>query len=162
MAEPLRRWAPVLLLILAAGASTPVEAGDLTAFVALGRPGDNWNTGYGAALCWGILPFVNVEGEAARVPGSLANSSMTSFTGSAFLSPPTGDITVYGGLGVGYFRQSFGSVTDSGVLTALVLGVKAKLGGVLVVKGEYRKLNLSGDPLADMDSRFSAGAGISF
>jgi hypothetical protein len=87
---------------------------------------------------------------------------MTSFTGSALLSPPTGDVTVYGGLGVGYYRQSLGGIDDSGFLTAFILGAKAKLGGVLVVKGEYRRLKLSGDPLADMDSRFSAGAGISF
>ena len=162
MRECFRRWAPVFLLLLGAAGTAPAEAGDLTAFAAFAQPGDNWNTGYGAALCWGILPFVSIEGEAARVPGAVEDSSMTSFAGSAFFSPPTGNVTLYGGLGVGYYRQHVGVIENSGFLTAFILGVKAKVGGVLVVKGEYRKLKLSGSPLADMDSRFSAGAGISF
>jgi hypothetical protein len=162
MTERVRRCLPAVLLLLLATGSAPADAGDLTAFAVFGRPGDNWNTGYGAALSWGILPFLAVEGEAARVPGSVTDSNMTSFTASAFVSPPTGKVSIYGGLGVGYYRQSLSGIDGSGVLTALVLGVKARLGGVLVLKGEYRKLKLSNSPLADMDSRFSAGAGISF
>lgn len=157
-----RRCLPALLLLLLALGSAPADAGDLTAFAVFGRPGENWNTGYGAALSWGILPFLSIEGEAARVPGSITDSSMTSFTASAFVSPPTGNFSIYGGLGVGYYRQSLSSIDDSGVLTALIFGVKAKVGGVLVLKGEYRKLKLGSSPLADMDSRFAAGAGISF
>jgi hypothetical protein len=149
-------------LILGATSAPPAEAGDLTAFAAFGRPGENWSTGYGAALSWGILPFLSIEGEAARVPGALDDSRMTSFTGSAFVSPPTGNVTVYAGLGAGYYRQSIAALGNSGFLTALILGAKAKIGGVLVIRGEYRKLKLHDDPLMDMDSRFSVGAGISF
>jgi hypothetical protein len=162
MIERARRFVPALVLLALGLGQAPAEAGDLTAFAVFGNPGENWNTGYGAALSWGILPFLGIEGEAARVPGSVIDSSMTSFTGSAFVSPPTGDISIYGGLGVGYFRQSVGSLEDSGVLTALIVGLKAKVGGVLVLKGEYRKLKLPEAPLADMDSRWAAGAGISF
>jgi opacity protein-like surface antigen len=160
MTERARRFLPVLLLLLSLG--SVADAGDLTAFAIFGNPGENWNTGYGAALSWGILPFLAIEGEAARVPASLTDSSMTSFTASAFVSPPTGNVSIYGGLGVGYFRQSVGNIDDSGVLTAFIIGVKAKVGGVLVLKGEYRKLRLGENPLANMDSRFAAGAGISF
>jgi len=162
MSERALRCTPALLLLFLALGTRPADAGDLTAFAVFGRPGENWNTGYGAALSWGILPFIALEGEAARVPGAVTDSSMTSFTGSAFVSPPTGDFSIYGGLGVGYYRQSVGGFDGSNVLTAFIIGLKAKLKGVLVLKGEYRKLKLHGEPLADMDSRFSAGAGISF
>lgn len=154
--------AALVLVLLGGAATAPAAAGDLTAFAAFATPGDNWDTGYGAALCFGILPFVNLEAEAARVPGALQDSSMTSFTGSALLSPPTGNVSIYGGLGVGYYRQSIGALEESNVLTAFVVGLKAKVGGALVVRGEYRKLKLSGTPLADMDSRFAVGAGIAF
>ena len=36
------------------------------------------------------------------------------------------------------------------------------IGGMLVVKGEYRRYDLSGDPLLPLDHRFSAGAGVTF
>jgi hypothetical protein len=73
-----------------------------------------------------------------------------------------GIFTPYGGVGVGLFRQTLGSLSDTGTLKALVLGVKMKVGPVIVVKGEYRRLSLSGDPLLAMTHRLSAGAGISF
>ena len=161
--RPWLRWSvPLSLALVALVPSAPAQAGDLTAFAVFGSPGENWKTGYGAALSWGILPFVSIEGEAARVPGEVPDSSMTSFTGSAFLSPPTGNISIYGGLGVGYFRESVGVVEDTGVLTAFIVGVKAKVSGALVLKGEYRKLKLPDDVLAKLDSRISVGAGISF
>ena len=87
---------------------------------------------------------------------------MTSFMGSALLAPPVGIFTPYGGLGIGLFRQSLGTLSDTGVVRALVLGVKVKVGPVVVVKGEYRRLTLSGNPLLEMTHRISAGAGIAF
>jgi hypothetical protein len=87
---------------------------------------------------------------------------MTSFTASAFLSPPIGGLIPYGGVGVGLFRQTLGSESDLGRLRALVLGVKLRLKDLIVLKGEYRRLELSGDPLLPMDSRVSFGAGIAF
>jgi hypothetical protein len=162
MIPPTCRRLPALLLVLLAAGAAPAAAGDLTAFAAFGNPGDNWDTGYGAALSFGILPFVNLEAEAARVPIALADSHMTSFTGSALVSPPTGNVSIYAGLGVGYYRQNLGGAEGSSVLTAIVVGLKARVGGVLVVRGEYRKLKLHGTPLAEMDSRFAVGAGIGF
>ncbi len=67
----------------------------------------------------------------------------------------------YGGLGIGVFRQSVGTLSDTGTLRAFILGLKIKL-GLLVLKGEYRKLTLSGEPPVSMTARVSAGAGISF
>jgi hypothetical protein len=105
---------------------------------------------------------VTFEGEAARIPGETTDTGMSSFTASALLSPPVGALTPYGGLGVGLFRQNVGSDSDIGRLKAWIVGAKVKLGGLIVLKAEYRRLDLSGTPLLDMDNRISAGAGIAF
>jgi hypothetical protein len=46
-------------------------------------------------------------------------------------------------------------------LRAFILGAKVKF-GLVVLKGEYRHITLSGTPFLDMTARISAGAGISF
>lgn len=159
---------PLILLTAASLAGVfvaparPVAAGDVTAFVAFPSPTDTWGRGYGAAISSTWFRILNFEGEGARLPGDSPDASMTSFTGSALLAPPVGIFTPYGGLGIGLFRQSLGTLSDTGVVRALVLGVKVKVGPVLVVKGEYRRLTLSGDPLLEMTHRISAGAGIAF
>jgi hypothetical protein len=130
--------------------------------VAFPRPGDAWERGYGAALSSTWFNVLTFEGEAARIPGTSTDEQMTSFTASALLSPPVGALTPYGGLGVGLFRQTVGDDADTGRLRAYIVGAKVKLGGLVVLKGEYRRLDLSGDPLLPMDSRISFGAGIAF
>ena len=140
----------------------PAAAGDVTAFVALPSPTDTWGRGYGAAISSTWFKVLNFEGEGARLPGDAPDASMTSFMGSALLAPPVGFVTPYGGLAIGLFRQSLGPLNDTGVVRALVLGVKVKVGPVAVIKGEYRRLELSGDPLLEMTHRFSVGAGIAF
>ena len=143
-------------------AAEPARAGDVTAFVALPSPGANWEHGFGAALSSTWFNVISFEGEAARIPGETTDAGMSSFTASALLSPPIGALTPYGGVGVGLFRQNVGSDSDIGRLRAWIVGAKLKLGGLIVVKGEYRRLELSGNPLLEMDSRISAGAGIAF
>jgi opacity protein-like surface antigen len=143
-------------------APAPARAGDVTAFVAIPSPTDRWNRGFGAALSSTWFNVVSFEGEAARIPGETTDTSMSSFTASALLSPPMGALTPYGGVGVGLFRQTVGSDSDIGRLKAWIVGAKVKLGGLVVLKAEYRKLDLGGTPLVDMDSRISAGAGLSF
>jgi hypothetical protein len=136
-------------------------AGDATVFAAWPSPGDAWGRGYGATLSSTWFQVVNLEAEAARIPGGTPDGNMTSFTGSALLAPPIGFLTPYGGLGIGLFRQTLGNLSDTGVLRASILGAKVKL-GLLVLKVEYRKIGLSGTPLIPIDHRLSAGAGISF
>ena len=148
------------LLVLAP--ARPSAAGDVTAFVALPSPTDTWGLGYGAAISSTWFKVLNFEAEGARLPGDSPDASMTSFMGSALVAPPVGFLTPYGGLSIGLFRQTLGTLSDTGVVRALVLGVKVKVGPVLVVKGEYRRLQLSWNPLLEMTNRFSAGAGIAF
>jgi hypothetical protein len=137
------------------------RAGDITAFVTLPAPTDTWARGYGATLSSTWFQAIAVEGEAARLPGDRTDAAMTSFTGSALLAPPIGILTPYGGVGVGLFRQTLGTDSDTGTLKALIFGAKVKL-GIVVIKGEYRRITLSGTPLLNMTARISAGAGISF
>ena len=157
------RWPRAVLLGLAlwAGLASSARAGDATVFAAWPSPGDAWSRGYGAALSSTWFQVVSFEAEAARIPGESSDANMTSFTGSALIAPPVGFLTPYGGVGIGLFRQTVGTLTDTGVLRATILGAKVKL-GLLVVRGEYRRLNLSGTPLLPMTSRLSVGAGISF
>jgi hypothetical protein len=147
-------------LALFTGART-ASAGDVTAFVTFPSPSDQWNRGYGAALTSTWFQAINLEGEAARIPGELGDSNMTSFTGSALLAPPLGPLVPYGGVGIGLFKQTVGSDSDTGIVRCFVLGAKLKL-GLAVLKGEYRRIDLSGEPLLPMDRRISFGAGVSF
>jgi hypothetical protein len=156
-----RRAVFVILTLGLIGGAASVQAGDATVFVAWPSPKEAWGRGYGAALSSTWFQVVSFEAEAARIPGQTANGNMTSFTGSALLAPPIGFLTPYGGLGIGLFRQTLGTLSDTGIVRASILGAKVKL-GLLVVKVEYRKLGLSGTPLIPMDHRVSAGAGISF
>jgi hypothetical protein len=158
---PVRNLLTAFILLGAAAAARPAEAGDVTAFVTLPSPSDVWDRGYGAALTTTWFSAVALEGEAARIRGDLGDSSMSSFTGSALLAPPLGPLVPYGGIGIGFFRQSVGEQSDTGVVRCFVAGLKLKL-GLAVVKGEYRRISLSGEPLLPMDRRFSFGAGISF
>ena len=155
------RLAAVSLFLLTVGPAAAAGAGDATLFAAWPSPSDTWARGYGATLSSTWFQVVSFEAEAARIPGETPDGNMTSFTGSALLAPPIGFLTPYGGLGIGLFRQTLGTLSDTGIVRASILGAKVKL-GLLVVKVEYRKLGLSGTPLIPMDHRLSAGAGITF
>jgi hypothetical protein len=150
----------VLLLLLACPGGA--RAGDISAFLATAAPSATWGRGYGGTFSTSWFGVVNLEGEAAQQAGEEADSGMASFTASALIAPPVGFLVPYGGVGVGLFRQTLGKRSDFGTLKALVLGVKVKIGPVLVLKGEYRSYDLSGEPLLALDHRFSAGAGITF
>lgn len=162
----LKRLSPALgpLWLMSAALMTspqPAQAGDVTAFVAVAAPVDSWGRGYGATLSSTWFSVLSLEGEAARFAGETPDSTMTSFTGSALLAPPIAFLTPYGGIGVGLFRQTEGTNSDTGTLKCFVLGLKVKI-GLAVLKGEFRQYSLSGEPLLPMERRYSAGAGISF
>jgi opacity protein-like surface antigen len=146
---------------LALSVAAPAGAGDITAFVAIATPRENWSRGYGAALSSTWFKVLTFEGEAARLPGKTTDAAMTSFTASAMISPPI-KLTPYGGVGYGLFRQTTASDSDIGRLRALILGVKTRIKDLVVLKAEYRKLDLSGIPLVAVDQRVSIGAGLAF
>ena len=156
-----RRHAALLLscLLLAA---RPAAASEITAFVAIAKPDEVWAGGAGGAFSLSLFSIVHFEGELARLPSELEDASMYTLTGSVLVAPPIGRLVPYGGLGVGGFRQELGTRSDTGTLHALIAGLKLKLGPIFVIKGEYRRIDLSGEPLLDIEHRFSVGAGLSF
>jgi len=149
--------AAALLLI----AAPVARAGDVTLFVARTEPAELWANGWGAALASSWFQMVQLEGEAARIPGDSDDASMTTFTGSVFLAPPIGPVTPYGGIGIGFFRQALPDRSDTGWMRTFAIGAKLKL-GVLMLRAEWRKQTLSGEPLFPVESRLSAGVGIAF
>lgn len=152
-----------LMVVLAGLLASPrsTQGGDVTAFVAVAAPVDSWGRGYGATLSSTWFSVLSLEGEAARFAGDSPDTTMTSFTGAALLAPPLAFLTPYGGIGVGLFRQTKGTDSDTGTLKCFVLGLKVKI-GLAVLKGEFRQYDLSGDPLLPMERRYALGAGISF
>jgi hypothetical protein len=157
------RTAAVAVFALASlsGQAASVSASDLIVFAASATPTEVWGSGYGGALSLTFFKVVSFEAEAARLSGEAPDTDMISFTGSALLGPPLGAFVPYGGLGVGVFRQGAAGRSDTGALKAFVLGVKVKL-AIVVLKGEYRRIDLSGEPIFPIEHRFSFGGGISF
>lgn len=147
--------------LLLAGSARPAAALELTAFVSDARP-SVWGTGVGGTLSSTWFKVACFEAELARQPGVPVDSSMTTFTASALLAPQIGPVTPFGGFGVGIYRQSRGDSRENGTLKTFVLGAKVKVGGLVVIRAEYRAISLAGTPLLDLDKRVSAGIGISF
>src|SRR6185503_20354587 len=136
-----REWnARRLVLALTAAAAAllpsgrPAAAGDVTAFVTFPSPTDTWAHGYGASISSTWFRILNFEAEGARLPGDSIDASMTSFMGSALVAPPVGFLTPYGGLAIGVSRQTLGPLSNTGVIRALVVGLKVKIGPVFVIK----------------------------
>jgi hypothetical protein len=136
-------------------------AGDVTLFAARVSPAERWATAYGASLTSTWFHVINLEAEAARHPGKVSDEIMTTFTGSAFIAPTIGRFVPYGGPGIGFFRQSRGDRSETGWVKSFAVGAKLKL-GVLLIRGEWRRVNLSGESLIEIDSRVSAGVGVTF
>jgi len=161
MGSRIRRALPPVLLVSCLAAASPARAGDVTAFVTFPSPSDPWARGYGAALTSTWFGTAALEAEAARVPLDSAEGTMTSFTANALLAPPIGALVPYVGFGIGIYRQSVSNLGETSMLRTFVVGAKLRL-GLLVVRGDYRKLSLRGNPLLPMDRRVSIGAGITF
>ena len=158
-----KRSAParVLLAVALALATVPARAAELTAFVGRPSPSEVWGKAYGATLTTTWFHLLALEAEGARHKGEFEDTGMTLFTASAFLAPAIGRIVPYGGPGVGVFRQSIGSRSDTGTAVTFALGARLKL-GPLVLRAEWRRFGLSGEPLMPADDRYAAGVGVSF
>jgi hypothetical protein len=150
--------AAFLLLGMPARSARAIE---LTGFVSGASPGAVWTTGYGGTLTTTWFHVIALEGEYAKQPGMDPNTSVFMVTGDALVAPPIGPITPYAGLGVGLYHESTLSDSDTGSFHALVIGAKWKF-GLLVLKGEYRRLELPSTALLPLHHRISAGVGVSF
>ncbi len=163
----LKRGAALLGLfsVVALGAPRVGGAAELTAFVSIGTPSQDWGGGFGGSLATNWFEVLSFEGEAALLRGDTSGSSpelkMASFTASALVAPPIGMLTPYGGVGFGLFRQSDPTRSDTGKLRCFILGAKLNLGPVLL-RADYRSINLSGEPLLPAGSRYYLGAAIRF
>jgi hypothetical protein len=145
------------LVFLPAASSTAFEA---VLFVSDGAPTEVWGRGVGAALTTTWFKVIAIDAELARQGYDNAEGNVLSFSAAAMLAPSFGRFTPYAGLGVGLFRETFGTTSDDGTLRSLIVGGKLKF-GLLVLKAEYRTFNLSGPPLVELDHRIYVGAGIS-
>jgi hypothetical protein len=151
--------APLVTALLAA--AVPTSAAELGGFISAASPSESFKRGGGAYLSTTWFRLVNLEAELARQPHEIADGGLLSFTGGALLAPRVGVLRPYAGVGVGLFRQTAGSRSDTGTLSAFMLGAKLEV-GLLLVRGEYRRLDLSGDPLVPIDRRLSFGLGLAF
>jgi hypothetical protein len=153
-----------LTLLAVLAAARPSPAGDVTAFMTFPSANDAddlWARGYGAALTTTFFATTALEAEAARMPLDTDGATMTSFTGNALFAPPIGALVPYVGVGFGIYRQSISDTGETSTLSSFVAGAKLKL-GLLVVRGDYRRVRLHGDPPLPMDRRVTLGAGITF
>lgn len=156
----MKRWLVGLACLTLFGSSA-AQAAELTAFLAVAKPGERWAGGAGGGFGVTFFKLFHFEAEVAHLPGELQDQSQWSAVGSALVAPAFGRLVPYAGLGVGGYRQTDRGASDNGVVRNFVLGIKLNLGLVLV-KGEYRKITLPEAALLPMTDRFSVGAGISF
>ncbi len=152
----------VVAVAMLPGPAGSAQAGDIVVFGSLPTPTGKWGIGYGAAYSQTLVPLVGYEFEAGQQAGARPDESMTTFSASAFLVPPVGPLTPYGGLGFGFFRQKVDERSDTGTYHAMILGAKFKLSDAFILRGDLRRISLSGEPLIPVDYRVTLGAGLSF
>jgi len=151
-----------LFVLVGATLPRPSSAAELAVFVSGARPGSEWGRGVGGSFTFTVLNLVGLELEGARQGGDVADSSMVSVSGRAFLAPTIGRLVPYGGVSVGAYRQKRGALDDWGTLEGAFLGAKLKLPLGVIVKAEYQRLVLPSAALIPMDARYYGGVGISF
>lgn len=152
----------LLATFFALTSASGAAAGDFTVFAAQTNPSELWKPGFGATLGAGLLGLGAVEAEAARFSADVEGGDMTTFTFSAMLAPPIGPIVPFAGVGIGVYRQNLGVSNTTDLLRSFAAGLKVNVGRVFVIRGEYRRFELSGPVRIQMDSRLSIGAGIQF
>ena len=148
----------VLLLSLLAA---PSRASEIGAFLTLPTPTKDWKTGFGFHAALISLPFLQAGGEFARMSGEDPLVSIGTYTAQVEVNPPSLKISPFAGLGVGAYRQKFGSDSDWGTLIAIFGGVRVPI-GVARLRAEFRKTSLSGTPRVNVDKRFSLGVSFKF
>ena len=150
-----------LLFGFAALFAAPSSAGEVGAFLALPTPTDAWKTGFGFHAAIFSLPFFQAGGEFARIGAEDPAVSITTYTAQVEFNPPSLRIKPFVGVGAGAYRETVGTNTDWGTLTAIFGGLKIPVGPARV-RAEVRKVSLSGTPHTSFDKRFSLGVSFGF
>jgi hypothetical protein len=154
-----------IALGLALGGFAPrtAHAGEILVFMSANEPRDIWQNGQGGALSLSFFRVLSFEAEGARGAVEPSDGRITYFTGTAALNAPLfKGFTPYVGVGVGLFRETLDTASDMGTLRTTAFGLKVRVAELLVVRAEYRRFQLSGPPLLELESRLSIGAGIAF
>ncbi len=151
-----------LLTLVASLVAGEASAGEIGAFLTKPTPTKDWKTGVGFHVAVISLPFLQAGGEYARASGDSTVVSIETYTAQAEFNPPSLKISPFAGLGVGAYRQKFGtSSSDWGTLSAVFGGVRFPIGAAHL-RAEFRKVSLSGTPRVNMDKRFSLGVSFRF
>ena len=145
-------------LMFMAGSS---QAGEIGAFMTLPTPTADWKTSFGFHAAVISLPFLQAGGEFARMKGEDPLVSIETYTAQAELNPPSLKVSPFIGLGVGAYRQKFGAQSDWGSLNSIFGGLRVPIGAASL-RGEFRKIGLSGAPRVNVDKRFSLGLSLRF
>jgi len=151
-----------LLVGLALSLTQRADAGEFTVLWAANQPRADWGSSLGATLSFGLAPVVDLEMEGVRGSSSAGDTRMSYFTGAAALRLPIRGLTPFAGVGAGVFHQSRDEDWQVGALWATFAGLKVRLAGLITLRGEYRRLNLTNTPFVDLQSRVSVAAGIAF
>lgn len=139
----------------------PVSAGEIGAFLTMPTPRVDWKTGFGFHAALISLPFLQAGGEFARMNGENPLTSIETYTAQVELNPPSLKVSPFIGIGVGAYRQKFGTSSDWGSVNAVFGGVRVPI-GVARLRAEFRKVGLSGTPRVNVDKRFSLGISFRF
>ncbi|MCX6539912.1 MAG: hypothetical protein NT151_13410 [Acidobacteria bacterium] len=112
----------------------------------------------------GTLIVVGVELEYANGPEDVATATPGLSTGtiSALVRTPTGRIQFYGAVGVGLYRQTLGTQTNTNTTACVGGGVTIGLAGPLGVRVDYRIITLRNPMHADASTRQRIYAGVNF
>ena len=139
----------------------PARAGEVGGFLTFPTPTKDWGTGFGFHAAVISLPFLQAGGEFARMKGDDPLVSIETYTAQVELNPPSVKISPFVGIGVGAYRQKFGTSSDWGSVNAIFAGVRIPI-GVARLRAEFRKIGLSGNPRVNVDKRFSLGVSFRF
>lgn len=136
-------------------------AGEIGAFLTKPTPTKDWKTGFGFHAALISLPFLQAGGEFARIGGTEPLTSIETYTAQVEVNPPSIKVSPFAGVGVGAYRQKFGTSSDWGSVNAVFGGVRIPI-GVAKLRAEFRKISLSGKPRLNSDKRFSLGVSFRF
>jgi hypothetical protein len=156
------RLSILALVVLCLAAGRPASPAEISAFITGASPGETWGTGYGGMLTITLFNIVGGEIEGAWQGGSLADTSIVTAAAKAYIGPPIGRLVPYVGLGVGGYRESLPTKTDTGTNGLFFAGLKLKFPFGLVVRGEYQWVHMPSDVSAAFDNRYLFAAGLSF